>query len=351
MTTTMKDRRITTLLYFIVHFLVEIVCFALLSSEYPVIYAAITALAYDALAFAPQGPLGELIHKFRKVPFATIAVLMMGISIFLFGNDIFLIHLAGLVLLSFSNAILHEYGAIETVRDSGGKLAPAAIFVSGGSFGVVIGKFYRLTGLGIYWLLILVALIEVLMIILSIRSKRLDANIYDLPKFNVCRTSIPSGIIVLAAFFVTAIRGYIGYAIPTSWCKETPDFFILFFLMGLGKALGGVLADKFGAGRVGVVSTLACIPFLIFGRDVMVISVFGVMLFSMTMAITYGMCLNAMPSNPGISFGVTTIGLFIGTLPTMFIRPSVTLACVLVTVLSVVCSVIMLLTLKMKKEK
>lgn len=346
----MKDRRLTTIMYFCVHFLVELICFSLLASEYSAEFAAITALAFDALAFVPQAPLGELIHKFRKVDFGTIAVVLMGISIFLFGNNSFAIHMLGILCLTIGNAILHECGAIETVRDSEGKMAPSAIFVSGGSFGLVTGKFYHLTGLSIYWIFVALALLEVLVIVLRIRSKKLDVKLAELPTFHVCRPSIPVAVVVLAAFFVTVIRGYIGYAIPTSWCKETKDFFILFFLMGTGKALGGILSDKFGAGKVGVFSLLGCIPFIVFGKDVMIISVFGVMLFSMTMAITFAMCLDALPDNPGTAFGVTTLGLFIGTVPTIFINLSITVACVVVAIFSALCSGILAATLKMKKN-
>lgn len=50
----------------------------------------------------------------------------------------------------------------------------------------------------------------------------------------------------------------------------------------------------------------------------MILSLIGVMLFSMTMAITLAIIVSAIKKNPGIAFGFTTIGLFIGTLPIFF---------------------------------
>lgn len=344
-----SEGNITGILYFIVHLLVEIICFALLGSKYPVEYVAITSFLYDFFAFVPQGLFGEFITRFRKIDLATVGVVFLGISIVLFENPNFFVHLAAILLVTAGNAILHEYGAIETVRDAKGKLAPSAVFVAGGSFGVVLGKYYNKLNISIYWLLILVLILEIFVIFLRIRSKDRDNRLKNLTKVNICRENVPATVIIIAALVVTTIRGFVGYAIPTSWCKTVPDFFLLFFLMGMGKALGGILADKFGAGIVGVSSTILCIPMIIIGRNITIVSVVGVMLFSMTMAITFGMALDALQDNPGIAFGITTLGLFLGTVVTLFYRPGLTMACVLVTILSVVCSVILFMTLKMKK--
>ena len=127
--------------------------------------------------------------------------------------------------------------------------------------------------------------------------------------------------------------------------------FILFFVMGVGKGIGGLLADRYGARRVGVISTLTCIPFLLLGKDVMMISILGVFLFSMTMSITFGMLMSVIPDDPGLAFGMTTIGLFLGVCP-MLIWGSFgdRMNGVLVVALSVVCAGGLGITLK-KKEK
>ena len=117
---------------------------------------------------------------------------------------------------------------------------------------------------------------------------------------------------------------------------------------------GGILTDRFGAGNVGVVSALACIPFLILGANNTFLSVIGVMMFSMTMAITYGMGLSVIPNLPGVAFGATTIGLFIGTFVTIFFKPDKSASTVLVVSMSVLCSVLFALVLKTglgKKKK
>ena len=90
-------------------------------------------------------------------------------------------------------------------------------------------------------------------------------------------------VIVLTAFMVTTVRSFIGYAIPISWKKELWQSFVMFSAMGTGKALGGILSDRFGARVVGVASTLCCVPFLLVGDNRMLISIIGIFLFSLTM--------------------------------------------------------------------
>ena len=90
--------------------------------------------------------------------------------------------------------------------------------------------------------------------------------------------------------------------------------------MGIGKALGGILSDLFGIKKVAILSCIMSIPFLCFGDKIMIISLIGVMLFSMTMSITLAILVSKLKKNVGLAFGLTTIGLFLGTVPIFFIK-------------------------------
>ena len=52
----------------------------------------------------------------------------------------------------------------------------------------------------------------------------------------------------------------------------------------------------------------------------MVISLIGVMFISMTMAITLAILVSVLKKTPGLAFGFTTIGLFLGTAPIFFVE-------------------------------
>lgn len=300
---------------FFVHALVEIVCFALLRAYFTAESGLLwgIALCFDFFAFVPQGLIGSLFHRHGPLDLGSAGSLLMLLSLFLIGDSAGLPSLLGLVLLALGNALLHEAGAISTTARSGGRLFHSALFVAGGSFGVVTGQYLGgLAGFDKYWLILPLALIEAL-VLLTNRTWLKKDPVY--PVFALVKAPEKRTFITLAAFGVTAARSFIGYAIPISWRKEVWQSFLLFAMMGAGKALGGWLSDRFGARRVGVASTLLCIPFLLFGKDLMLVSILGVFCFSLTMSITFGMLLSIGGEKPGTAFGVTTLGLFTGLLP------------------------------------
>ena len=249
----------------------------------------------------------------------------------LFGISIYY----SLTLLCLGNACLHITGAEVTLRNSNGKLSSPAIFVAGGSFGVITGKLLAKYNLNPYIIIIL---------ILSMIPFILLANTYKDKKNKECKYNyvkkLNPVLILFLATLVVIVRGYMGYGIPTSWNKTTFQTIMLFVSMGIGKALGGILSDLFGIRKVGILSTLIAIPFLAFGDNLMLVSLIGVMFFSMTMAITLAIIVSVLKKHQGLGFGFTTIGLFLGTVPIFFIKiPSVVVNIIMIAILSLLCSI------------
>ena len=225
------------------------------------------------------------------------------------------------------------------------KLSPAAIFVSGGSFGVITGKILFRYNLPVYFMFLLILSI----IPFSLLAKEYE-NEYENQKelkHNFVKQNINPLLILFVALFIVIIRGYVGYGIPTSWNKTITQTVLLFSFMGIGKALGGILSDLIGIRKVGILSTLIAIPFLSFGDNLMIVSLIGVMFFSMTMAITLGMLVSVFKKNPGLAFGFTTIGLFLGTAPIFFVKIlTLRFNIILIIISSVTCSLLLNLTLR-----
>ncbi len=321
----------TGLKYFIVHCCVEIVCFYLLRVHYPVVLAGMIALVYDFFAFLPQGVIGDFIIKHKKLPYETIGNMLMLISIFPIASSVHTLHVIGYVILATGNAILHECGAIATVAESEGKIFPSALFVAGGSFGVVIGQ-----TLGVYQVSSYVLLLPLILSEVCCLSAKTSLRKERYPVFRCVKKNISPVVILLFAFIVTFVRSYIGYAVPISWNKEVWQHFFLFFIMGIGKALGGYLADRIGYMKTAVIGTLVAVPFLLFGDRIMVVSCIGVFFFSMTMSITFAMCLSILKRNPGIAFGITTAALFLGLVPVFFVRFEMMVNVILITIFSLI---------------
>lgn len=329
------------LLYFVIHFIVEMVCFFMLFRIIgDPVFISTVAMMYNCLAFVPQFFFGPLNDYFRKLHPGILGVpLLVGGFVLYFALDatgaVFWI---SLILLSTGNALIHVSGAELTIRTSDGKLSPVAIFVSGGSFGLITGQVLASTELSFWW----IALAGVLLIPLVIYGETLykgnpkenddcSGYSYTIPKRLV-------GYVIAAAFLIVTVRAYIGYGIPTSWKKTMTEAVLLYVFMGTGKALGGILSDAIGIRKTAFISIIGSIPFLVFGDHLMFVSLIGIMFFSMTMAITLGMLLSVLRFSPGAAFGVTTIGLFVGTALSVFLKTdSIMMNCVIIVIASAVC--------------
>ena len=301
--------------YAFIHFSVEIACFFFLFSRLRLSdYWWSYALIFDALAFIPQSAFGVLSDKFPNLPYGAIGCVMIAIALLLPLEGV------GLIVLGIGNALAHIDGAQHTLRNSEGKITPNAVFVAGGSFGVVLGQL-----LGKEHIMALVYMLVVMMLLSAFVAYLVTAK-HDTKLSE--EKHIPLGItiddhfstVVLFTLIAVAARSFMAYAIPIDWNKTDLQAVALFFFMGFGKALGGVFADKIGYKKTTYLSLLLALPFLMFGNKLMWVSLFGVMLFSMTMPITVAVLLSKFPKAPGLAFGITTLGLFLGMFPKFFLE-------------------------------
>lgn len=324
--------------YFYVHFIAEVLCFFFLQSivgDSFILWLA--PFVYDILAFIPQILIGVISDRFVKIPFGMIGILLMVVGLCLFGLNGALPAMLVVVIMALGSACIHVDGAEVTLRYGKGKIAPAAIYVAGGSFGVAIGK--SLAGSIQIWPLLILALTAIPVIILAGKYRRQTADI-DVPcrQFDYSSKTVAVWLIAIAVAFVVMVRSYIGYGIPTAWNKTALQMVLLFSFMGIGKALGGILTDKIGIRKTAYISMLGALPFLVLGNDNMIISLIGIMFFSMTMAITLAISVSAFPKTPGFAFGITTVGLALGVLPIFFFRiDNMIINIVMIVVASIMC--------------
>ena len=339
----MKDKKIG-LIYFYVHFVVEVLSFYFLYTNYKGAIVWLLPFIYDAFAFVPQSLIGYVADKNKNINMG-----LVGIFLFLIGYILFLYTSVNIfiqiLVICFANAFLHVDGAENTIRFGNGKLSNSAIFVAGGSFGVLVGRL--LVGvLTQSWVLFL-PLLSLIPLVIYCNHDTKDLKGYK--NYDFVKKDVNPYEAIIIAFLVVVIRGYMGYGIPTSWNKSTFELVLLFVFMGTGKALGGILSDKFGIKKIATLSTLIAIPFLCFGDNIMVISLIGICFFSMTMSITLGILLSVLKNNPGLAFGITTIGLFIGTIPIFFIKLSFICNVIMIIVFSIICSYLLSSILKGEK--
>lgn len=332
-------------LYFYIHFITEVICFYVLGNLIGNnAFLWMAPFLYDAFAFVPQSLIGYASDKFSKIKLGLIGtiLLIIGLIAFVFAWPIG--KYTALVIICLGNASIHVNGAEVTLRSSNGKLSHSAVFVAGGSFGVITGKLLSKSFFP-YWILLIAAITMIPCILLAeyYRQESDDKSKQPCNKFNYNNKNISNNILIILAVTIVIIRGYMGYGIPTSWNKTIIQTILLYTSMGIGKALGGILSDLIGMRKTAIISTIGALPFLLFGDNIMLVSLIGILLFSMTMSITLGLLVSVLKDTPGLAFGLTTIGLFLGTVPIFFFKLTTSLSnCIVISLLTIISLIIML---------
>ena len=309
----MKKGYIVGIIYFLVHFILEVSCFYTLAAYTNNDMFYVIALMYDLFAFVPQGLIGAISDKYRNINFGLIGIVLTIFALFCLKFNLPIIVVMS--LLTIGNCLVHVAGAESTLRLARGKMFPSALFVSGGAFGIITGRLLYQNNMPITFI-VLLNVISLLLVILSLRFKSDEDT--KLEEYNYDNKKVGMVALIILSVFVVAVRSFSSYGIPTGWNKTVIQSILLFCFMGIGKAIGGLLIDKINIKFTSIISTLLALPFLLFGDQNMYLSLIGIMLFSMTMPVTLALLVSRLKKSPGIAFGLTTIGLFIGSLPAFF---------------------------------
>jgi len=305
-----------SLLWCLIHFGLEVICFQYYTFCFgEPLLAAVMALIYDVIAFFPQFLIGGLSEKHPHLPIGKIGaglVLLGGSAAF---AESAALHIAGLVVLSAGNAFVHVGGAEATLFTCRDRIAPSAVFIAGGAAGVVTGKLLG-ARCGTVTIGMLAMLCAFALILFADKLRRKTKRIR--PTLHLADERRNLLAVILLAFFVVTVRGLLAYGIPTAWKQTDLHAVLLFGMMALGKAAGGICSDCFGAKKTALISSAASVPLLLLGNQNMIVSLTGIALFSMTTASTLGIMVSAAPDTPLVAYGMTTVGLLLGTLPMMF---------------------------------
>ncbi|MBQ9605066.1 MAG: hypothetical protein IJR45_06605 [Firmicutes bacterium] len=300
-----------------IHFALEVICYHFYTLFFDSSkYAVILVLAYDILAFLPQMFIGGIAERMEKMQVGKIGaemVLLGSLSALLF--DIEWLRILGFIVLSLGNAFVHVGGAKATLGTCSNKITPSAIFIAGGAFGVIAGKllgtFEQPFAIGVF----IMSFGTVLVFYADSLYDRAEKYI---PLMNMADDRRNVGVVIMLAFFVVAVRGLLSFGIPMTWNRSWQENLLLFCMMGVGKALGGIFSDAFGAKKTALISTALSLPLLLLGDKIMWVSLVGIALFSMTMAATLGILVSALPEHPLVAYGLSVSGLLAGTLPAFY---------------------------------
>ncbi|MBQ7873636.1 MAG: hypothetical protein IJ306_00535 [Oscillospiraceae bacterium] len=304
------------LTYTFSHFAVDYCCFRILFGAFSSAAAdsleiALGFITYNFIAFGLQMVIGAFCDKKRDFPAGALGCVLVFAALIVS----LISPWAALLVTALGNAFFHVGGGIDSLVNSGGKLSRGGVFVSAGAIGVVLGTLHGSSSDDIIFPAILAAACAVL----CYAAHKKCGTECETEFRNIASTKSAVGIVLALALVSVVIRSFGGTVIPMEWKTTAELALVSGFASFFGKFLGGFAADKFGARTTGVATLLLSIPFLVFGRGIMIISVIGVILFNMTMPITLGICAEKLPKNPGLAFGLTTAALLIGAVPSFFV--------------------------------
>lgn len=303
-------RKIGLGLYSVMHLLVDWICIggvlALAGNALPE-EGFLYILLYNIIAFGIQPFIGMVADENRLGTLVGVAgAVFVSVALLLIELPLLMI-----LILAFGNGLFHIGGGIYSLYYREGKAAMPGIFVAPGAIGVFLGTV--LSPSTTY-------LVVVVVVLLVISGLQWWINPYQ----DITRTTdVPDKeafglkgqgfyLVVFSLFIVIGLRGIIGGGLFLQWNSSFETKLIVLAMIVMGKALGGILGDRFGFMKVGLGGLMSSLPLLSIGSHNAVLSCIGVFAFNLTMPITLTVLANLFKKYKGFAFGLTTLALATG---------------------------------------
>lgn len=297
------------------HFCVDLACGCLVTSRlWHTPDSLLAVVLYNFFAFGGQMPIGILADKLNKnalVASGGCVFVLAGIIVAGFGMDA---AVPAAVTAGIGNAMFHMGGGIDVLNVSGKKSGPLGIYVSPGALGLFIGVAYGKTD-G-YVMAIPIALMVLCAVGIFVFQKM---TCHSMKSDNVPLSFKISSAVgkkmtacaIAALFLVVTLRSYVGLTLNFDWKSQGYWAIALIAALVGGKALGGILSDKFGM-RLTACVTLGLAAVLYLVPSSPVCGVLSVLCFNMTMPMTLWALARIFSQARGFAFGTLTCALFVG---------------------------------------
>lgn len=209
-------------------------------------------------------------------------------------------------MIGLGNAVFHVGAGSLVIQLTPRRATGPGLFVAPGAIGLFAGTW--LAGAGTFDPWPVVAALTVLGVAMSRLAPPPTAG---------GRPEWPAGVTVTVALLLACIaaRSLVGFAVAMPWKASLHMAILAVGIVALGKGLGGVLADRFGWGRVSVGALAIATPLLAFGAARAPAGLGGLLLLNLTMPVTLAATANLFPGRPAFAFGLTCLALEFGAWP------------------------------------
>ncbi|MBQ9245104.1 hypothetical protein IJ182_02425 [bacterium] len=300
----------TVSLYGIIHALIDATCIMVLYScitYNDLEYSFALIVFYNIIAFGMQSIIGDIFDRIKKPKLsAIIGCILTALSAVLWKNPIITVLCA-----SFGNAFFHVGGGIICLKLGKQNSTIPGMYVAPGALGLFLGMLAAKNS----WCSPLV-----FSIVLFFASAIIYINKYNICEIQKIKTLQYNKFILILTFLLgaIAIRSFVGLSISLPWKENILFVTLLTLAVVAGKFFGGIIADKFGWIKVTVIALLISSPLIAFGINSPILYIIGIFFFNFTMPVTLTAIANILPDREGYAFGLTTLALILGALPTFY---------------------------------
>jgi FSR family fosmidomycin resistance protein-like MFS transporter len=261
---------------------------------------------YNLLAFGAQPLFGWLVDWSRQARTAALIGCVLVVGAALAFQDW---PLPALVAAGTGNALFHLGAGSICLRLTPGRAMGPGIFVAPGDLGLFFGTYLGQSGLFVAWPFVLV------LVVLGLVLMRLPLPGASAFQPVPVREWKSAGLVLVPLLACVAARSFVGFSVATPWKSALWLGLALAVAVTFGKALGGLLADWLGWGRIAVGGLLVSTPLLAFGAHSPAAAMAGFLLFNLTMPVTLAAVANLFPARPAFAFGLTCLALEVGGWP------------------------------------
>jgi hypothetical protein len=260
---------------------------------------------YNVLAFATQPVFGLLADAIKAPAYSAV----LGMALVAAATVLVPFPALAAVTAGLGNAIFHVGGGLASLKLAPGKAALPGIYVAPGALGLTIGIMIGKSGGFTAWpFLVLLGVFAILIL-------RVPRPAVSAPRALPERLKWFEAVIVLLLFSIS-VRGMVGLSLVLPWKSDPVLLIALTSAVVLGKALGGILGDRFGWTAVAVSGLAVSAPLLAFLPQVPAAAILGTLLFNLSMPITLVCLADMLPGKGGFAFGLTALALLLGAGPT-----------------------------------
>jgi FSR family fosmidomycin resistance protein-like MFS transporter len=273
-------------------------------------------LGYDLMAFGLQLPLGVATDLLRWARIALVGGLVLTLA-GLFAVPVSVV--GTMALAGLGNALFHLGAGAMVLSAAQGRAGPAGVFVAPGALGLGLGIWFGRGGVAPAWPISALVVIGLVAAFLLEDPKPSGVPLAPAhkPAKDLGRVAC---VAVLGLLLVSvAIRSFVGFA-GTYQCDKTSMLIIAGVpLAGFaGKLVGGFVSDRIGWIDTSVGALLVSAPLIAYSGGVPYTALAGLFVFQITMPVTLTATYLLMPKMPATAFGLPTLALIAGAVPTFY---------------------------------